>query len=236
MSALPTQALAPFAAVIVAAGKGLRAGLPLPKQFARWRGKPVLRHSAETLAQAGAAPIVVAIPPGADELAAECLHGLPGVLLVTGGVLSVLALAACSSSGSDTSSSPAATSAQAASPAAGSGGGDSAFAAYRDCLAQNGVTLPEGGFGGGQGGGTPPSGMPTGAPPSGMTPPSGMPSGGPDGGPGMQLPDGVDQATWDAAQQACASLRPQGGPGSGQGGGQGQPPASSQAQPTTEAG
>ena len=52
----------------------------------------------------------------------------------------------------------------------------------------------------------------------------------------MQLPDGVDQATWDAAQQACASLRPQGGPGSGQGGGQGQPPASSQAQPTTEAG
>ncbi|WP_324743017.1 bifunctional 2-C-methyl-D-erythritol 4-phosphate cytidylyltransferase/2-C-methyl-D-erythritol 2,4-cyclodiphosphate synthase [Tsuneonella sp. CC-YZS046] len=85
MSALPTQALTPFAAVIVAAGKGLRTGLPLPKQFARWRGEPVLRHSAETLAQAGAAPIVVAIPPGADELAAECLHGLPGVLLVTGG-------------------------------------------------------------------------------------------------------------------------------------------------------
>jgi len=34
-----------FAAIIVAAGKGIRAGQPLPKQFAKWRGKPVLRHS-----------------------------------------------------------------------------------------------------------------------------------------------------------------------------------------------
>lgn len=85
MPASSTQALPPFAAVIVAAGKGLRAGLPLPKQFARWRGKPVLRHSAETLARAGASPIIVAIPPGAEELAAECLDGLPGILLVTGG-------------------------------------------------------------------------------------------------------------------------------------------------------
>ena len=31
-----------FAAIVVAAGKGLRAGQPLPKQFAIWRGKPVL--------------------------------------------------------------------------------------------------------------------------------------------------------------------------------------------------
>ncbi|HBM05320.1 MAG TPA: bifunctional 2-C-methyl-D-erythritol 4-phosphate cytidylyltransferase/2-C-methyl-D-erythritol 2,4-cyclodiphosphate synthase, partial [Erythrobacter sp.] len=46
-----------FAAIIVAAGKGIRAGQPLPKQFAEWRGKPVLRHSVETLLEAGAAPL-----------------------------------------------------------------------------------------------------------------------------------------------------------------------------------
>ena len=74
-----------FAAVIVAAGKGLRAGGDLPKQFARWRGKPVLRHSAEALANAGANPIVVAIPPGADELASDALAGIPNVLPITGG-------------------------------------------------------------------------------------------------------------------------------------------------------
>ena len=43
-------ALPPFAAVIVAAGQGLRAGGPVPKQFAIWRGKPLVRHSAEALA------------------------------------------------------------------------------------------------------------------------------------------------------------------------------------------
>ncbi|WP_088310877.1 bifunctional 2-C-methyl-D-erythritol 4-phosphate cytidylyltransferase/2-C-methyl-D-erythritol 2,4-cyclodiphosphate synthase [Novosphingobium sp. B 225] len=73
------------AAVIVAAGQGLRAGQPLPKQFALWRGKPVVRHSAEVLAAAGIAPIVVAIPDGADTAAAAALAGIPGVRLVTGG-------------------------------------------------------------------------------------------------------------------------------------------------------
>jgi 2-C-methyl-D-erythritol 4-phosphate cytidylyltransferase/2-C-methyl-D-erythritol 2,4-cyclodiphosphate synthase len=75
----------PFAAVIVAAGKGLRVGLPLPKQFARWRGKPVLRYSVETMAQAGASPIIVVIPQGAEQLAAECVSGVPGVEFVIGG-------------------------------------------------------------------------------------------------------------------------------------------------------
>ncbi len=74
-----------FAAVIVAAGQGLRARQTLPKQFARWRGKPVVRHSAEALAAAGAAPIVVAIPEGADTIAADALSGIPGIRLVTGG-------------------------------------------------------------------------------------------------------------------------------------------------------
>jgi 2-C-methyl-D-erythritol 4-phosphate cytidylyltransferase/2-C-methyl-D-erythritol 2,4-cyclodiphosphate synthase len=75
----------PFAAVVVAAGKGLRAGQPLPKQFARWRGKPVLRHSVEALSAAGADPIVVAIPEGAEQAAQQALAGIDGVQTVTGG-------------------------------------------------------------------------------------------------------------------------------------------------------
>ena len=73
-----------MAAVVVAAGQGLRAGQPLPKQFAMWRGKPVVRHSVEALAATGVAPIVVAVPPGAAELAAAALAGLDGVRLVEG--------------------------------------------------------------------------------------------------------------------------------------------------------
>jgi len=73
------------AAVIVAAGQGLRAGQPLPKQFAIWRGKPVLRHSAEAMARAGIKPIVVVIPEGAEQLAADSLAGIPGIQLVPGG-------------------------------------------------------------------------------------------------------------------------------------------------------
>lgn len=73
------------AAIVVAAGQGLRAGQPLPKQFSNWRGKPVLRHSVQALAEAGIAPIVVAIPEGAEEIAGEALFGIKGVLLVTGG-------------------------------------------------------------------------------------------------------------------------------------------------------
>lgn len=73
------------AAIVVAAGQGLRAGQPVPKQFARWRGKPVVRHSVEALAAAGIAPIIVAIPEGADQIAADILDGVPGVRLTTGG-------------------------------------------------------------------------------------------------------------------------------------------------------
>jgi len=73
------------AAVIVAAGAGLRAGQPIPKQFALWRGKPVVRHSAEAFAAAGIGPIVVAIPEGAEAIASQALAGVPQVKLVTGG-------------------------------------------------------------------------------------------------------------------------------------------------------
>lgn len=74
-----------IAAVIVAAGQGLRTGQPLPKQFAIWRGKPVVRHSAEAFAAARISPIVVAIPEGAAEVAKAALVGLPGIILTTGG-------------------------------------------------------------------------------------------------------------------------------------------------------
>jgi 2-C-methyl-D-erythritol 4-phosphate cytidylyltransferase/2-C-methyl-D-erythritol 2,4-cyclodiphosphate synthase len=74
-----------FAAVIVAAGKGLRAGGELPKQFSRWRSKPLLRHSAEALANAGANPIMVAIPAGAETMAGDALAGVPNIHFVIGG-------------------------------------------------------------------------------------------------------------------------------------------------------
>ena len=73
-----------FAAIVVAAGAGLRAGQAVPKQFAMWRGKPVVRHSVEFLMAAGAHPIVVCIPEGADAVAAAALHGLDA-RLITGG-------------------------------------------------------------------------------------------------------------------------------------------------------
>ena len=73
------------AAVIVAAGQGLRAGQAIPKQFAQWRGQPVVRHSTAAMAAAGIAPIIVAIPPGAEPIAAAALLGVPGVRLITGG-------------------------------------------------------------------------------------------------------------------------------------------------------
>jgi 2-C-methyl-D-erythritol 4-phosphate cytidylyltransferase/2-C-methyl-D-erythritol 2,4-cyclodiphosphate synthase len=74
-----------FAAVIVAAGKGLRAGHAIPKQFVSWRGKPLVRHSAEALIAAGAAQVAVAVPGGHEHTAGEALAGLPGITVVPGG-------------------------------------------------------------------------------------------------------------------------------------------------------
>lgn len=73
------------AAVVVAAGKGLRSGQKVPKQFAKWRGKPLLRHSVEALAAYNYAPIVVVIPHGAENVAAKALAGIDNVELVVGG-------------------------------------------------------------------------------------------------------------------------------------------------------
>jgi hypothetical protein len=87
----------------------------------------------------------------------------------------------------------------------GGGSGANGLQAYLTCLNQNGVSIQL------------PSGRPSGATgaggfPSGGVRPSGAPGGRPGGG-GLQQPAGVDDATWQKAQQACASLRPTGGPG-----------------------
>ncbi|MFG1603643.1 hypothetical protein [Actinoplanes sp. NPDC049265] len=87
------------------------------------------------------------------------------------------------------------------------GPGGTAMNAYFECLQKNGVTI------------TRPS---RGARPSGQPRPSGGPR---PGGGGLMggKPDGVDDATWEKAQAACASVRPSFGPGGGNGrGGRGQ--------------
>lgn len=73
------------AAIVVAAGKGLRTGGNVPKQFVAWRGKPLVRHSVEALAATGIAPIVIAIPEGWDDVAAAAVDGIAGVQFVHGG-------------------------------------------------------------------------------------------------------------------------------------------------------
>lgn len=80
----PLQTLS-VAAVVVAAGKGLRTGGAVPKQFVEWREKPLIRHSVEALAMAGISPIVIAIPQGWDEVAQASVAGISGVRLVHGG-------------------------------------------------------------------------------------------------------------------------------------------------------
>ena len=82
------------AAVVVAAGQGLRAGGAVPKQFAQWRGAPLVRHSVERMADAGIAPIVVAIPENWRATAEESLAGISDVRLVAGGATRQLSVRA----------------------------------------------------------------------------------------------------------------------------------------------
>lgn len=127
------------------------------------------------------------------------------MLALAAGAAALLLTAAC---GSDGDSGEAA------------GGGPAGVSAYLACLRDQGIDVPD----------TMPSGRPTGRPtafpsdrPSDR--PSGAPGGrgGPDGTAaagrmGGFRPEGVDDATWEKAQEACASLRPTGGPGGGPGG------------------
>jgi 2-C-methyl-D-erythritol 4-phosphate cytidylyltransferase / 2-C-methyl-D-erythritol 2,4-cyclodiphosphate synthase len=75
----------PAAGIVVAAGQGLRAGQPLPKQFALWRGKPVVRHAVEALLAGGVAPVAVVIPESAEDVARAALDGLQGGVRLVGG-------------------------------------------------------------------------------------------------------------------------------------------------------
>ena len=81
----PAAPLPPFAAIVVAAGKGLRVGGDIPKQFRILRGKPIIRWSVEALTQAGAAGIVAVIAPKTRTEAEQALAGIPGVRFVDGG-------------------------------------------------------------------------------------------------------------------------------------------------------
>jgi 2-C-methyl-D-erythritol 4-phosphate cytidylyltransferase/2-C-methyl-D-erythritol 2,4-cyclodiphosphate synthase len=74
-----------FAAIVVAAGKGLRVGGDVPKQFRDWRGKPLVRHSVEALLVAGANPLLVVIGDDARDDATAALACLEAVRFVTGG-------------------------------------------------------------------------------------------------------------------------------------------------------
>jgi len=73
------------AAVIVAAGRGERAGGGLPKQYMTLLGRPVLSWSVEALARAGVDEIVIAIAPEHENLCRSATDGGPAVKIVSGG-------------------------------------------------------------------------------------------------------------------------------------------------------
>ena len=73
------------AAIVVAAGKGLRVGGDIPKQFRDWRGKSLIRHSVEALKAAGADPLLIVIAEGALSHAEAALAHIDGIMFVTGG-------------------------------------------------------------------------------------------------------------------------------------------------------
>ncbi|MEM7688100.1 MAG: bifunctional 2-C-methyl-D-erythritol 4-phosphate cytidylyltransferase/2-C-methyl-D-erythritol 2,4-cyclodiphosphate synthase [Pseudomonadota bacterium] len=82
MSAAPP--LPPFAAVIVAAGKGLRCGGDTPKQFRQFKGRPVLEHSVTALVKAGCDPLVIVAPEGLHAEALEAAGHPKGAMTVSG--------------------------------------------------------------------------------------------------------------------------------------------------------
>jgi hypothetical protein len=121
------------------------------------------------------------------------------------GVVALVGLAACGTSTDTGATSTGTASSVAAEPSATDDGDDTDdtdLAAYRSCMEENGVTMPERPAGGA---GARPEG---GRPPQGGAPLSGAPAaGGAQGGAG-QAPPGVDSVAWAAAQEACADLAP----------------------------
>ncbi|WP_228243853.1 bifunctional 2-C-methyl-D-erythritol 4-phosphate cytidylyltransferase/2-C-methyl-D-erythritol 2,4-cyclodiphosphate synthase [Porphyrobacter sp. GA68] len=79
-------ALPAFSAIIVAGGSGSRAGGGKPKQFARYRGKPLLAHSLDAFCAMGAQEIIVVHPAGAEATVETMTSGCTApVTLVAGG-------------------------------------------------------------------------------------------------------------------------------------------------------
>jgi len=72
-----------FSAIVVAAGSGSRAGGP--KQWRSVGGRPLLAWSVGALLEGGADEVVVVVPAGSEDQAAEALTGLSGWRAVTGG-------------------------------------------------------------------------------------------------------------------------------------------------------
>jgi len=74
-----------FAAIVVAAGSGSRAGAGVSKQWRLVAGKPVARWSIEAFFAAGAKTIVAVVPPAEMDTARAILGDLPGLIMTPGG-------------------------------------------------------------------------------------------------------------------------------------------------------
>jgi 2-C-methyl-D-erythritol 4-phosphate cytidylyltransferase/2-C-methyl-D-erythritol 2,4-cyclodiphosphate synthase len=74
-----------FAAILVAAGSGVRAGGETPKQWRTLAGRPVARWPAEALLAAGADEVIAVVRSGDDKVAQSAFAGLARVRVVSGG-------------------------------------------------------------------------------------------------------------------------------------------------------
>src|SRR5258706_12367816 len=81
MSNQPSAPAAKIAALVVAAGRGVRSGLGLPKQYAVLGGKTVLRRTLEALrSHEAVGDILVVIGDGDEALYGEAVRGIPELL------------------------------------------------------------------------------------------------------------------------------------------------------------
>jgi 2-C-methyl-D-erythritol 4-phosphate cytidylyltransferase/2-C-methyl-D-erythritol 2,4-cyclodiphosphate synthase len=74
-----------FAAIVVAAGSGSRAGAGVSKQWRPVAGKPVARWAIEAFFAAGAKTIVAVVPAADMDTARAILGDLPGLIMTPGG-------------------------------------------------------------------------------------------------------------------------------------------------------
>ncbi|HZV18324.1 MAG TPA: bifunctional 2-C-methyl-D-erythritol 4-phosphate cytidylyltransferase/2-C-methyl-D-erythritol 2,4-cyclodiphosphate synthase [Sphingobium sp.] len=83
----PTDPTEPIAAIVLAAGAGVRSGGETPKQYRPLAGRPVLAHSVTALrAHARIGAVLLVVAPGEETRARAALgSGLPDVPIITGG-------------------------------------------------------------------------------------------------------------------------------------------------------